>query len=271
MTALLPFVQTRLTFLVLLGGLTPCAPAASILLVDDSEGLPIQPAWTSTLSQLGHSVTIETIAPTGSPTLDLSNYDAVIWSIGDRAYENLTAQNWATMTQYVNAGGKLIYAGGHSVYQENWVGHAGIEAFFGVSGTLYNMPMWGSNTTITGVAGGSPFNNSTYTIVPYWAGGQYGNMFSGFNVSTGTALVNMPVVTNGAPGPYIVAQNAAGTAQLWGLDINHVAEPDREAFLAHSLEALGVPEPSTALLFGSLTVGLLGLRRRPRGVETPGT
>ena len=249
-------------FLILLAPLACTSQAANVLFIDDSRGQSIQSAWITTLNGLGHSVTTEAIPAAGNPTVSLSGFDVVIWSVGDRAYENLTVANWSTMTQYVNGGGKLVYAGGHSVYEEYTVGHAAIENFFGVSGTFHNMPMWGANTSISGSGGSSPFGTSSFAIVQSWSGGEYGNMFSGFGVSNGTALVNQPIVTNGAPGPYVVAQNSAANAQIWGLDLNHIAEPDREAFLGYALQAIAIPEPSCAVLMSLTTLGLLGVRRR---------
>ncbi len=235
----------------------------NVLLIDDSEGLAIQSAWTNSLTNLSHSVTVETLATNGNPTSNLTQYDLVIWSVGDRAYENLTTLNWSTMTQYVNDGGKLIYAGGHSVYQENLVGHPTIESFFGVTNTAGNMPMWGTNTSITGTSASTAFGTESYQIVQDWTGGEYGDMFSGFGVSTGTALVNQPIVTNGAPGPYVVAQNASGSAQLWGLDINHIAASDRDIFLQNSLEALAIPEPSMlGLYLGVVALATIAQRRK---------
>lgn len=254
-----------LTLLIILAYSAPCAYGIiNVLLVDDSEGQSIQTAWTSAITDLGHSATVETLGTNANTTSNLNQYDLVIWSVGDRAYENLTAQNWSTMTQYANGGGKLIYAGGHSVYDEDIVGHTAIESFFGVTNTRFNMPMWGTNTAITGTSTSTPFGTATYQIVQDWAGGQYGDMFSGFGVSTGTALVNQPIVTNGAPGPYVVAQNSSGSAQLWGLDLNHINAADREIFLQRSFESLAViPEPSaTGILLGIITLLTVSQRRK---------
>lgn len=243
-----------------------CAKAANVLLIDDSYGQPVQAAWTSALSSLGHNVAVESIPNGGNPTVNLASYDLVIWTVGDRAYNNLTVGNWSTMTQYVSSGGKLIYAGGHSVYEEFLVGHAAIESFFGVTNTLHNMPMWGSNTTIVGTGNSPTFGTASYTIPASWTGGQYQNMFSGFGVSSATALVNQPILNGGSLGPYVVAQNSANSAQLWGLDLNHIAPADRQVFLSNAIQSLAIPEPS-ALVVSS--VGLVMILARRKRIKQP--
>lgn len=247
--------------LVALGAFSGNANAVNVLLVDDSEGQPVQLAWVTTLESLGHSVVVEAVTLDGNPSANFSDYDLVIWTVGDRAYGNLTSSNWAKITSYADQGGKILYAGGHSVFEEFLVGHAAIEAFFGVTNTHLNMPMWGANTTISGTGESPVFGTAAYSIVQDWAGGEWGDMFSGFGVSTATPIINQPTVINGAPGPYIVAQNSAGTAQLWGLDLNHIVPADREEFLGKAMTNLAVPEPTSAILIG-LGLGALLLRRK---------
>lgn len=246
---------------VTLAALIANAGAATILLVDDSRGLPVQDAWTETLGNLGHSVTVEVIDHNSNVTSDLSSYDLVIWTVGDHAYDNLSTDNWTSMTDYVSSGGKLIYAGGHSVYQENNVGHAAIETFFGVSSTAGNMPMWNSSTTVTGTGNSPSFGTTTYDL-QIWSGGEYDNMASAFDVSTATGLVNQPASNSGSAGPFVVAHNPTNGTQLWGIDLNQIAPDDREAFMAASLSSHAIPEPSSAALcFGAA----LAVFRRRRG------
>ncbi len=257
-------LQTALSLAAFAALGTATTHATSVLLIDDSRGLSVQGAWTTSLSNLGLSYSVETISPSGNASTDLSLFDTVIWTVGDQAYQNLTSANWATMTSYVSGGGSLIYAGGHSVYEENNVGHAAIESFFGVSNTRYNMPSIPASTTASGTGNSATFGTTTYGI-NHWSGGYYnGTMMSGFNTSTGIGLVGLPVGSGG--GPFIVATNAVGNAQLWGLDLNQVASADRDAFLGASLGLLpssAVPDASTTmtLLAGSF-LGLAFLRRR---------
>jgi hypothetical protein len=257
-------------FVLLLIAWTGSGNAALILLVDDSEGQAVQVAWAQALADLGHTTTIEGLSEYGNSLQNFDLYDAVIWTVGDRAYDNITGANWAKMTNYANSGGKLIYAGGHSVYVENLVGNTAIESFFGISSTYQNMPEFGSATTVTGTGNSSYFGTTTYTVGP-WAGGQYGGMFSGFNTTTGVGLLNDPPFTG--TGPYVVAESPSGNAQIWGLDLNHVVSYQRSAFLGAALDELfsqpasAVPEPTTALLWlvGGVVILRYGRSQKSKG------
>ncbi|HEY4635330.1 MAG TPA: tandem-95 repeat protein, partial [Rhodospirillales bacterium] len=90
----------------------------NILFVDDDGGLTGESIWLTALNAAGYTVDYEAISVNGNPVNGLSGYDAVIWSVGDRAYTNLTGQNVTTLQGYLNGGGKLLYAGGHSLYEE---------------------------------------------------------------------------------------------------------------------------------------------------------
>jgi hypothetical protein len=116
------------------------AHASAILFIDDSKGQIGQAAWLTALNALGHTTTYQAISADGNPVANLSAYDAVIWSNGDAAYSNLTAANVSTLTAYLNAGGHLLYGGGHSLYEENNA-QSFIQTYLGLSAYQYNMPM----------------------------------------------------------------------------------------------------------------------------------
>lgn len=257
-------MKTTLKFAAATSLLAATSHAASILLVDDSRGLPVQDAWVETLTNLGHSITVEAILSTGNVTSDMSSFDLVIWTVGDQAYDNLSTANWDSMTAHVAQGGKLLYVGGHSVYEETVVGYEDIEALFGVSATHHNMPEWNGPTTVSGTGNSAEFGTSTYGVQS-WAGGEYSNMGSAFDVTTAIPLVNQPDLNRNSPGPYTVAHNAANNTQLWGIDLNQIVPEHRSAFLSAALAVHGiasVPEPSSVLLIAG--AGLLALGRRRR-------
>ena len=204
----------------------------SILFVDDDRGLSGDATWLGLLDDLGYSVHYEAIASNGNPTSTLSDYDLVIWSNGDHAYTNLTSQNVAALSAYLDDGGRLLYAGGHSVYEEN-AAHGFIQTYLGLADYHYNMPYISSSPDATGPGG-------SYVLTD-WAGGYYGGtMISAFEAAASTATVLMSL-DNWYDSPDVAAVNDTGTfvAGTWGFDINQLGAAYREDFLADTLDALG--------------------------------
>jgi hypothetical protein len=112
-----------------------------LLLVDDDEGLAGTVAWSDTLEALGLPYDVDVVPPGGDPAFPLENYRVVIWSVGDRAYDNLMPGNIGLLVPYLANGGRLLYAGGHSVYSEFQIG-AGefIDTYLGLAGYTNHMP-----------------------------------------------------------------------------------------------------------------------------------
>ncbi|MCJ8295494.1 MAG: PEP-CTERM sorting domain-containing protein [Colwellia sp.] len=232
--------------------------AGMILFVDDTDGRGTSSTWLTSLSNLGYSYHYEAISVNGNPISILNNYDAVIWSIGDRAFENLTTTNVSTLQTYLDGGGNLLYAGGHSVYDEDFAGSF-IDTYLGLSGYDFNMPSF-NNSSISNGTGHSITGTNIYDLQVMPAPTTHGGtMMSAFNVSTAESMMTSP-----AGGPFIAAVNETEiySAMTWGFDLNMLAQQsEREQLLGDSLSYMitPVPEPSTLAIFA---LGMMGLASR---------
>lgn len=241
------------------------AHAGQVLFVDDDEGQNSS-LWFNAMNTLGISYDVETLGVDGNPGSNFGAYDQVIWSIGDRAYTNLTGANVSKMTSYLDNGGRLLYTGGHNLYNEPNAGGLA-SSYLGVSAWSGNMPTFGT-TTMSGT-GHAITGSNVYSVAP-WSGGQWGNMMTGFNVTTATALINKPVGTGG--GPYVAAINeltSGGTAVTWGFDLGHMTNnAQRLQLLGDTLGyTASVPAPASITLFGLGLMGLAWMRRRQVSVH----
>lgn len=248
------------------------ANAAAVLLIDDDQGQAGSSTWTSTLAALGHSVTVETLAATGNPVSNLSSYQAVIWSNGDAAYTNLTAANVTALTNYLNGGGRLLYGGAHSVYDET-AAHGFIQNYLGLKqyqGTMPTISNCGGTASASGALG-----NVTLQCM---STGFWNNMMSGFhaNLPTTTDLLLVNAGNISDVGMAIGAINETSTyrAMTWGFDLNQVAAGQRAAVLDSALDRLlapaagTVPEPAGVALTGlALAAMAMGRRKKARASQ----
>lgn len=219
---------------------------AKVLFVDDDGGTSGETTWTAALDSLGVEYDAETIATNGHPVAALEDYDIVIWSIGDRAYTNLTSQNVAALKTYLDNGGNLLYAGGHCLYSEP-VASGFVGSHLGLKDWTYNMPYyfnWGQAAIANGT-GHAVAGNAEYRF-HIWSGGHYqGSMFSAFGLLAPTAQSIMAFSQSNLgmnPGaPYAAAINDTGTfrAMTWGFDLNMLDEEFRVDLLGSALEGLG--------------------------------
>lgn len=221
-------------------------PNFNVLLVDDDEGLTETGTWTNTLDDLSITNDLDVVSTDGDPALQLENYTVVIWSIGDRDTNNLTPSNISLLSTYLDNGGRLLYSGGHNVYSESLAGVAAfINTYLGLSAYNFNMPTFLNNSLSVSTAGSghSAAGSTTYTLW-FWAGGQYGNMFSGFyaGLPSATGLLDHQSANLDKSGAadfngFLGMANDPGVYKTvtWGFDLNHVDPADRQELLSMAL------------------------------------
>ena len=209
---------------------------SSILFVDDSNDRSWKSLWFSSLDANGYDYDQTTIGVNNNPSQDLNNYDLVIWSVGDRANTNLTSQNVSTLTSYLQQGGKLLYAGGHSVYSEPNISSFASQ-YLGISNYQSNMP------TISANLNSAVGPDGSYTLNSYPGGTYGGTMLSAFNASgsTSTMLMEIPNWSVYNYSNDIASINDPGTfvAATWGFDLAQLAAQQRDDFLGYTLEEMG--------------------------------
>lgn len=232
---------------------TNCQTASKILFIDDSFGLPVAGAWTSALAAGGFAYDTETLAPNGDPGHVLANYRVVIWTVGDRPYTNLTAANVATLTAYLNGGGRLLYAGGHCLYSEPYAAASFVPSYLGLKYFAFNMPTYVNNgLPVYALGTGNAITGSSAYSFHTWASGAYqGTMFSAFAPGVGTAsgilkhqTANLTLYgsVNYAQ-EYFAVLNVTPTfkAMTWGFDLNMLDAPYRQQLLVGSLNTALLP------------------------------
>lgn len=240
------------------------ASAGSILFVDVGGSGTQTSTWLSNLSALGHSTTVLNVGHGGNLSATLSGYDTVIVSNGDNAYSNLSATTVSNLIGYLNGGGSVLVAGGHSLYDEP---NAGVLAstYLGVNNYQYNMPMFtGSSATASGAAG-------SYTLAP-WPNGIWDDMLTGFAVNVGTTLalqMNTGWMNQTLGATAIAAVHTTSTygAAVWGFDLNYITSfAQQQQLLSYTLNAIapqsGVPAPGALALLGFGFAALGAFRRR---------
>ncbi len=232
----------------------------SILFVDDDGGLNGQGTWLTHLGNLGYSIDYEALSFYGNPASNLNDYDLVLWSIGDQAYTNLTTANVSTLSSYLDGGGNLLYAGGHSLYEETQA-HSFIQGYLGLTNYQYNMPYTGS--TATGPGG-------SYSL-EYWSGGNWGNMMSAFDASAATETLMTLDSWGGAADIAAINATETFTAATWGFDINHLAASQREGFLADTLNEFGTSVVEVDLLGTASDVDINDVLSINSVIQTTGT
>ncbi len=205
--------------------------ASSILFVDDDRSLNGQGTWLQVLNDLGYiNVTYEEIPADGNPTNALGDFDGVIWSNGDQAYTNLTAENVSALTAYLDAGGNLLYAGGHNLYSEPNVSNFAPN-YLGVASYTENMPYVTSYPNAVGIDGSYTLND--------WSGGFYGGtMISAFAATSSTIFMELSGWNAEANEIAVVKNTEIFNTATWGFDINQLGIAYRKTFLATTLNAM---------------------------------
>lgn len=219
----------------------------SILFIDDDEGQNAEIAWLAVLDNNNIPYDYEELAVDGHPSSNLDDYDLVIWSTGDRAYQNLTTQNVNGLEIYLDGGGRLLYAGGHAVYQENFAVDF-VNNYLGLSNWQSNMPMLQDNSSPAFIdgTGHAIYGTDIYTL-QNWTGGEWGNMFSGFEVgvatATGVLQHRSTNLSRSGPSEYLGLLNDTGVFRtlILGFDLNHIHPDQREDLLMDTVDHMLAP------------------------------
>ncbi len=85
--------------------------AAPVLLVDDDGGSIYEQYYSLPLAQAGYDAFYWEISQDGIPLGELSLFPALIWFTGNEVDSALTAQEQASLSQYLEAGGSLLMSG----------------------------------------------------------------------------------------------------------------------------------------------------------------
>lgn len=214
----------------------------SVLFIDDSgnRSQNWKNAWFGALSQNGYTYDQETmLSYNGNPSSNLNDYDLVIWSVSDRAYTNLTPTNINTMINYLDQGGRLLYAGGHSVYSEPYLNHGGFASqYLGITDYQNNMPTI-SNTNAGWHIASGPDGNYTLSPEPgaYYGGtmtsafGTYGTAVSLMQLDNWTVRANNDIVVVNDTGDFV--------SSTWGFDMAQLDATYRTDFLGYTLDEMG--------------------------------
>jgi VCBS repeat-containing protein len=233
----------------LMGAIPTPAKAAgplNVLFIDADRGLSGNTTWTNTLTALGINYAYEAIPANGDPTSNLSNYNVVIWSNGDQAYDNLTSTNVTLLTAYLDGGGNLLYAGGHNVYSES-AADSFIQTYLGLTNFTYSMPSFQNDADPAFADGtGHPITSNNLYSFHTWPDGYYGGtMWSSFTPGLPTAQsLLMPRSTNlslaGISNESIAALNDTPTynTATWGFDLNNLDPQFRNQLLGDTLTVL---------------------------------
>ncbi len=84
----------------------------TILIVDDDGGTNYQSFYETVASGWNLTPDIWTTATDGDvPATDLGHYPAIIWECGDQSSNTLTASDQASLSAYLNGGGRLLLVG----------------------------------------------------------------------------------------------------------------------------------------------------------------
>lgn len=227
----------------------------TILFLDDDGGINTDATWLATLRSLGYAPEYEAVAANGNPVSALSSFDVVIWSVGDRAYTNLTPQNVATLKSYLDGGGNLLYAGGHNLYEEPQA-FGFIADYLGLSNYTYNMPSAAQDAHLHTAGPGGTYTISDFSDQPGLTSWYGGTMSSAFATASPSTLPMMEITGAGAhaghvgSGSYDATHNdnaainygAAFRAATWGFDLNQLDAPYRAGFLDATVQLLaGAP------------------------------
>ncbi|MCC6524056.1 MAG: hypothetical protein IT373_15455, partial [Polyangiaceae bacterium] len=206
-----------------------------VLFVDDDEGLSVEGEWLAAMaSALGLTPDVETLGVDAQTLTPLAGYGVVVWSIGDRWDSNLTAANVADLTAYLDGGGRLLYAGGHCLYNEPPATAVFAPTYLGLTNFQFNMPTIANGGAPAFADGtGHPVTSAGAYTLQLLAGGSAPDMWSAFTPNLASVEVMLKhradnVTPNGSTdfaNEYLATVNVTAVyrAMTWGFDIGHLA------------------------------------------------